>query len=606
MQVLLLSLPFSPFNPSSQLGVLAGHLDALALPGVTTETGHLFVHLARRVGLADWEQLSNTTGGIKLGNLLFQRLLFDRRGEPLEQLLGPDLLAGLAAGEGIGPPALARWEDAVDRFWEDLGRGALVDLDRPDLIGFSTVFNQLFPSLALARLIKQRRPDCRIVFGGVEVHGECGQAVLQRFPFVDAVVQGRGERPLGELIQRLATGSSWDGVGGVLLPAPAGEPPRPAAPRPAGERPLFGLPDHSEFYRTLQTAGLPREAASGLPVEASQGCYWRRCDFCGTREVFPCYALKDAEQIRLEVERAVARHTTYHVIFTDEAVPVRRLIQALEPLAAEPWARHLAFLAQIRATFGRADIAALAGLGLKVAQVGIESFSTAVLTRMDKGTTALQNLRCLRLCQEHGITVDYNLILGYPFADDEEQARSAGRFPLFWHLDPPQPSDFYVNRFSRLASEGGLPLGWTLRPAPIYNTELLPTELAGLPFIASEPCPAQPLPRPGEQRLREAMAQWRAHHRPNQLFYLHGKDFILINDARRGRPRTLRVAGLARDLLLACDDICSRRALLASFAARQAEAEVALEQLLEAGLLIQDGEELLLLAPCYPGRMGWD
>lgn len=607
MKVLLISMPFSPFNPSSQLAVLKGHLDARAVPGRTVQTAHLFVHLARRVGLAGWEQLSNETAGTKVGNLLFQRLLLDRQECSALELLGPEPVRDLADGAGIGPELIGRWQEAVAAFWEDLLAGRPVELDGHDVYGFSTVYNQLFPSLALARELKRRNPCATIVFGGAEVHGACGASVLRRFPFVDAIVQGRGERPLDELLDVLERGSGVDGlasVAGVATRTAEGAVIGPR-PRPPQEKPLFGLPDFAEFFDTLAQAGFPPEACTGIPLEASQGCYWRRCTFCGSREMFSCYRVKSRQQIRQEVERAVERHAVYHVIFTDEALPAGNVGAALAPLAGEDWARHLALLAQIRAGFGKAQLAALAGHGLRVAQVGIESFSSEVLRRMDKGTTALQNVRCLKWCRELGIAVDYNLILGYPHAPRGEGERQARMFPLLWHLDPPQPSDFYVHRFSLLSDPAALPAGYTLRPAPHYNTDIFPEGLAGLELIAHEPVPPDGSPAPGDEALRAGMALWRRRHRPGLLHFFHGKGFLLLADARTATPRTLRLEGLARELYLFCDDIRTPEALRERFGRQVDEALRLVEALERSGLLLRDGEEMIALAPAYPGRVGW-
>lgn len=604
MKVLLVSMPFSPLNPSSQLGVLKGYLLGQQARSYEVQSAHLFVHLAARTGLPHWETLSNTTHGTKVGNLLFQQLLFDLPEEDVRCLLGPRLLQDLQEGEGLSPQTIEAWQQAVGSFWADLLAGRLVDLEAYQLFGFSTVFNQLFPSLALARELKQRSPSCRVLLGGVEVHGDCGISVMQRFPFVDAVVQGRGELPLAELLQDLASGGPARGIPGVLARDDDGGL-LPLVPRAPGDAAVFGLPDHSEFFRTLEQAGLPQAACTGVPIEASQGCYWRRCDFCGTREVLPCYRVKEVEQIRSEVTRAVELHGVFHIIFTDEAVPVGRLIPALEALEDEPFSRHLAFLAQIRAGFNKEQIAALARCGLRVAQVGIESFSTEVLARMDKGTTALQNLRCLKWCSELGIRVDYNLILGYPFASDEELDRMIAHFPLFWHLDPPQPSDFYLNRFSLLFASRELRSELEVRPSPLYNADILPDQLEGLRFIAYSPSPRRS--SPGWQRLRDAMALWRRGHRPQMLYFLNARGFLQIFDRRGPRGRSLRLSGLARELYLLCDDIRTPDSLREHFGERIDQALQTLEGLIQAGLIVQDpgSDELLSLAPCFHGRVGW-
>ena len=56
---------------------------------------------------------------------------------------------------------------------------------------------------------------------------------------------------------------------------------------------------------------------------------------------------------------------------------------------------------------------------------GIESLSTPILRLMDKGVTALQNIRLLKLCSEFGIQPLWNIMYGFPGEppDEYEQRR---------------------------------------------------------------------------------------------------------------------------------------------------------------------------------------
>jgi len=586
-------MPFSPFSPSSQLGVLKGWLDAQPDRPYSVDTAHLFVHLAREVGLPAWETLTNTTHGTQVGNLLFQRHLLGEAGRSAAELLGVRWLSGIEAAEGLTVATIDAWQDAVDRFLEGLTEGRFFDTGAYDVIGLSTVFNQLFPSLALARRLTEAT-GCRVVLGGVEVHGECGERVLDAFSFVDYVVEGRGERPLDALLRALAAGGDGAGIPGVRARGGA------SVAAAADDTPSFGTPDYDEWFETLDVVGIPREATAGVPVEASQGCHWRRCDFCGTREVFPHYRVKPAAAIREEVRRAVTRYGVFHLVFTDEAVPVKRLARALEGLSDEPFAQHIAFLAQLRATLSKSQLEALVASGLRVAQVGIESFSSAVLTAMDKGATALENVRCLKWCRELGVPVDYNVILGYPDTSSEELARQAELFPRLWHLDPPQVSDFYLNRFSRrFCAEHA---AGRFVPSPLYNADRFPEALGGLAWIANEPVRKEAV---GEDAFGRALAVWSERHRPGLLQFLHGGDFLQVEDRRTGQRRGFRLAGLARDVHLFLDDVRSLESVRDTFGADAERALALVDDLDRAGLVARDGDDVLALAPRFAGRVDW-
>src|SRR6185436_4009937 len=73
-----------------------------------------------------------------------------------------------------------------------------------DIIGFSLTFEtQLIASLALARRIKERWPNTRIVFGGAACISGQGIAILKSYDFIDAVCLGEGDALIIPLVRAL-------------------------------------------------------------------------------------------------------------------------------------------------------------------------------------------------------------------------------------------------------------------------------------------------------------------------------------------------------------------------------------------------------------------
>lgn len=75
----------------------------------------------------------------------------------------------------------------------------LAELARDELIGFGTWFSNYEAALQIAQRLKERNPDCRIVFGGPD-SGNLNARILRSRPFVDWVVEGDGEDTLWRLI----------------------------------------------------------------------------------------------------------------------------------------------------------------------------------------------------------------------------------------------------------------------------------------------------------------------------------------------------------------------------------------------------------------------
>ena len=62
-----------------------------------------------------------------------------------------------------------------------------------DVIGFSSTFNQNLASVTLAKLIKDKYPTVKIMFGGANFESEMGLEYFRVFPWIDFVVPGEVE-----------------------------------------------------------------------------------------------------------------------------------------------------------------------------------------------------------------------------------------------------------------------------------------------------------------------------------------------------------------------------------------------------------------------------
>ena len=88
---------------------------------------------------------------------------------------------------------------------------ARVDWAKYKVIGFTTTFAQTFSSLLLAKRLKERYPNIRIVFGGANVDAEMGFELVKAFDWVDYVVHGEGEEIFGRLLDNIYSEGTWNG-----------------------------------------------------------------------------------------------------------------------------------------------------------------------------------------------------------------------------------------------------------------------------------------------------------------------------------------------------------------------------------------------------------
>jgi len=171
-------------------------------------------------------------------------------------------------------------------------------------------------------------------------------------------------------------------------------------------------------------------------------------------------------------------------------------------------------------------------------QPGIESFSTRILKLMEKGVTALQNIRLLKWCVEFGLRPAWNVIYGFPGEPPEEYDRMAEVMKGLTHLSPPQKLGLlYLERFSpyyQRPREYGLKISG---PMSSYGLTY-PVDLATLSDLAYNfefSYDDGRNPKTYIAAISESIENWsRDYADGSTLSYRRGPGFLVINDRRPG------------------------------------------------------------------------
>ena len=90
-------------------------------------------------------------------------------------------------------------EEAIDSF------------DEPAVVGFSTYLWNFEYNIAFAKRLKERYPDCRVVFGGHNVRNDSSDQ-LKEFPFIDFLIHGEGEPAFLGVLLHLCTDGDFSSV----------------------------------------------------------------------------------------------------------------------------------------------------------------------------------------------------------------------------------------------------------------------------------------------------------------------------------------------------------------------------------------------------------
>ncbi|GAB2912316.1 RiPP maturation radical SAM C-methyltransferase [Streptomyces mayteni] len=447
----------------------------------------------------------------------------------------------IATEDGADLSATLPLYQQASPFIEDLAHR--IAAQQPDVIGFTSTFQQNVPSLALARAVKQLLPEAVTVFGGANCDGRQGQALHRAFPFIDYVVRGEGERVFSQLLDLLgrpdsdAAQAAYGGLPGLCWRTPTGESrpnPQCGPPLPMNEVPT---PSFKAYFDQLADSHVRPLISPRIWLEGSRGCWWgakHHCTFCGLNGTTMPYRSKPAHRLWSEISQHSAQFKMLDIKLTDNILDMNYLKTFL-PLVRDS-ELDLRIFSEIKSNLDFAQLATLADAHVVEVQPGIESLSSRVLKLMRKGVTGAQNVRLLRDCETLGITVRWSYLYGFPGETYEDYSAVLGQFPALVHLQPPTSAlRIQLERFSPYFDDPSLGLP-SRGPARYYRAvhDLPEYVVADLVYLHD----SDPAGINGEMKdqLEKGVEQWNTDARTGSLMLVQrGHDAVSIEDTRAGR-----------------------------------------------------------------------
>ncbi|OIO04698.1 MAG: hypothetical protein AUJ52_14680 [Elusimicrobia bacterium CG1_02_63_36] len=247
--------------------------------------------------------------------------------------------------------------------------------DSPDVVGFSCYLWNMVRVEQLVAMIKEARPEVRVVLGGPEVSVRA-EGVLREIPGAEAVVRGEGELTYAEILARWLDGESLEGCLGASFR-------RNGEPVSMEDRPL--MPDLSIIPSPFLQGVFTIKPGERIALETSRGCPLQ-CRFCDWQN-FQTTRWFPAERVIEEVSTMRRQATGIYYFVTDADINTNKK-RALEVLSA--WDRitgaesvhwHLqTYLANIDEDLSKVLNSYKFSLG-----AGIETIQPAALKRMVRG-----------------------------------------------------------------------------------------------------------------------------------------------------------------------------------------------------------------------------
>lgn len=537
MRVLLVNMPWSPIDvPSLALGILKRTVDE-KVPGARADVlqAHLeyadWITARTRFTAQDYEYYSLSSYFLGCGDWVFSSALYD---DPRWR----DAEFTAAMGDRLDPERLRITRELhglAPQFVDEMAHRVVQEA--PDVVGFTSTFQQNTAVLAAARRIKQLAPHITTVLGGANCDGEQGAALHRNFPFVDHVVRGEGEVAFPALLGALARGEQdLSGVPGLCHRDPDGRSvanPIAAAPLPPAAIPS---PDYTGYFERLAGSAARNWVEPKLVVEGARGCWWgekHHCTFCGLNGSFMEFRSKSPDTFYDEITRLAARHRVLDMYVVDNILDMRYLTTVLPRMADS--GHDLRLHIEIKSNLRRNQLRTLAEAGLIYVQPGIESLNSRVLGLMDKGVTGCQNVRMLRDAAELGLSVAWNYLYGFPGETADDYDPVIAQIPALAHLDPPngEASRIAIERFSPYFNRPELGFSG-LRPAGHYalSYDLPERELYDMAYVFSSP--NRGIGKETSDALDAALLAWQEAHPAARLTHTDLGDRIVLVSDRTG------------------------------------------------------------------------
>ncbi|TDD63708.1 RiPP maturation radical SAM C-methyltransferase [Actinomadura rubrisoli] len=595
MRVLLVNMPWGSTDvPSLALGILKRVVNE-RVPEAEVEVVYANIDYVDWIqehvdlGMEDYDffaQQSFTEGN---GDWIFSSALYDDPGWRKRRF--DERMSG---GKSERHLALChRLHELAPAFIAELA-GRIAD-SAPDVVGFTSTFQQNVAALSAARQIKRLRPETVTVFGGASCDGPQGAALHRNFPFVDFVLRGEGEVAFPRFLVAddvaAIPGLVWrDGSGASVANAMSARPLSPSE---------IVVPDYDDYFQRYASSTARLWADPRLVLESSRGCWWgekHHCTFCGLNGSFMEFRSKSPQRFLDELIGLAERHQVLDVFMVDNILDMGYLTSVLPGLAAADYDFRMFY--EVKANLQRSQVQALADAGVVRVQAGIESLSSRVLGIMDKGVTGCQNVRMMRDSESAGVWVEWNYLYGFPGERADDYASVIEQFPALHHLPPPgMVGRLAIERFSPYFDRPELGFA-ELRPHSQYSMiyDLPEAELFDLGYLFE--APPRGIDAAVADRLAAAAAEWESAYPESRLTQCDLGDHIdLLNRRPAFGWTTLRIDDPVEMAVLRLLDRPHRPAALArKLAVNDGDVAKLLDRWRDLGLVFADGGQVVLTA----------
>lgn len=328
---------------------------------------------------------------------------------------------------------LAAAETACRPFVEEIVRQ--VGLLQPGIVGFSSMVQQINPSIAIARMLKETYPDMVCVIGGSNCSDEMGMEIAASIPYFDYVFRGEADFVFADFCHDYLHHGTRPPHKLIDCPPPY-------------DLDMVPVPDYKDFFEQVHYR--PGNEEIAVIFESSRGCWWgqkHQCNFCGLHTSTIQYRTKSWNKVIDELHHLCREYPIHWFVAADTIFPLTYFKDFLPALIASGFKEKISY--QFKANIDQEQTAMIRKAGILYIVLGFESLSTRLLHLMGKGGNAATNIRILRDLREQSIYSMWHMLVQIP-GDRASDYETMARFlPLLQHLHPPAIAPISIQRFSK-------------------------------------------------------------------------------------------------------------------------------------------------------------
>ena len=300
---------------------------------------------------------------------------------------------------------------------------------KPAFVGITLFTVGVWVASEIARKLKLKRPDIKIIIGGPHV-SSMGVETIERFPEFDVAVVGEGEEVLIQLLKAWREGTHLAEVPALIFRDPEAITTRVVTtPKLAINKDLDRLPFPAwDLLPDFPDAYLP--AVYDFPkgpvasIAASRGCPFH-CKFCDTSTFGASVRAYSPERVFEMMQHLQERWGIQHILFVDDLFTAsKKRTTALCKLIIDSGMQMTWSCASRVDVINPDTLKLMKQAGCWEMSFGLESGSNELLQKMDKSASLDKSVRAIHWADEAGIRSKGLFMLGFPGEDENTMAQT--------------------------------------------------------------------------------------------------------------------------------------------------------------------------------------